>query len=56
MADDTAGMFGLTLAPITDGTARLFDRPRRGSVLVAAVAAGSEAEEKSVKPGDVIVR
>jgi serine protease Do len=52
-----AGMFGLTLGAITDAARKEYsiDATVEG-VLVTEVEAGSEAEEKSVKPGDVIVQ
>jgi serine protease Do len=52
---DAAGMFGLTLAPITDADRETYSiDPNVAGVLVSAVEPGSEAAEKSVQPGDVI--
>ena len=56
-AVDAAAMFGLKLGPITDEARKTYSI---GSgikgVLVTSVAPGSEAAEKSVKAGDVIVQ
>ena len=54
---DAAKMFGLSLGAITDEARKEFsiDATIEG-VLVTAVEQGSEAEEKSVKPGEVIVQ
>ena len=51
-------MFGLTLGAITDEARKtlLASTRRVEGVLVTAVEPGSEAEEKSVKPGEVIVQ
>jgi serine protease Do len=56
-ADDAAKMFGLTLGPITDEARQDFsiDGSIEG-VLVSAVDPGSEAEEKNLKPGEVILQ
>jgi serine protease Do len=50
-------MFGLTLGPITDEARQDFsiDGSIEG-VLVSAVDPGSEAEEKNLKPGEVILQ
>jgi serine protease Do len=55
--DDAAQMFGLTLGAITDEARKDFsiDSSVEG-VLVTAVEPGSEAAEKSLKPGEVIVQ
>jgi serine protease Do len=54
---DAAAMFGLTLAPITDADRRTYEIDAGvDGVLVSAVEPGSEAAEKSVQPGDVIVQ
>jgi serine protease Do len=56
-APDVAAMFGLTLGPITDEARQTYSiGPDVAGVLVTAVEPGSEAEEKSVEPGDVIVQ
>jgi serine protease Do len=54
---DAAAMFGLKLAPITEEARKTYsiDAGVKG-VLVTEVAPGSQAEEKSVKVGDVIVQ
>jgi serine protease Do len=56
-ADNAAQMFGLSLSSITDEARKTFsiDGSVEG-VLVTAVEPGSEADEKSVKPGEVIVQ
>jgi len=56
-ADDAAAMFGLSLGEITEEARKTYaiDASVLG-VLVTAVETGSEAEEKSVKAGDVIVQ
>lgn len=56
-SDNAAQMFGLSLGPITDGARKDFsiDGSIEG-VLVTAVEPGSEAEHKSLKPGEVIVQ
>ncbi len=55
--DDAAKMFGLTLGPITDDARKEFaiDDSVEG-VLVTEVDSGSEADDKSLKPGEVIVQ
>jgi serine protease Do len=55
--DDVAAMFGLKLGPITDDARKTYsiDSGVKG-VLVASVAPGSEADEKRVRAGDVIVQ
>ena len=54
---DAAAMFGLTIGPITDEARNTYAIEQSVvGVLVTAVETGSEAEEKSVKPGDVIVQ
>jgi serine protease Do len=56
-SDDAAAMFGLSLSAITDEARQTYSiAPEVEGVLVTAVEAGSEAEEKSVHPGDVIVQ
>lgn len=56
-ADDVAAMFGLSLGKITDEARKSFNIGESvEGVLVTAVEAGSEAEEKSVKPGEVILQ
>jgi serine protease Do len=52
-----AAMFGLTLGPITDEARKTFaiEAAVKG-VLVTAVAPGSEADEKKLKPGEVILQ
>lgn len=55
--DDAATMFGLTLGAITDEARQTYSiAPEIEGVLVTAVEAGSEAEQKSVQAGDVIVQ
>jgi len=56
-SDNAAQMFGLSLGPITDEARKDFsiDGNIEG-VLVTAVEPGSEAEHKSLKPGEVIVQ
>jgi serine protease Do len=56
-ADSAAQMFGLSLGKITDDARKSFsiDASVEG-VLVTGVEPGSEADEKSVKPGEVIVQ
>ena len=56
-AEDAAQMFGLTLGAITDDARKEFsiDGSVEG-VLVTAVEPGSEAANKSLKPGEVIVQ
>jgi serine protease Do len=55
--DDAAKAFGLTLGAITEEARKAFsiDSAVEG-VLVTAVDPGSEAAEKSLKPGEVIVQ
>jgi serine protease Do len=56
-ADDAAQMFGLSLGAITDEARKSFKIGESvEGVLVTGVEAGSEAEEKSVKVGEVIVQ
>jgi serine protease Do len=56
-ADDAAQMFGLSLGAITDEARKSFKIGESvEGVLVTAVESGSEAEEKSVKVGEVIVQ
>jgi serine protease Do len=56
-AVDAAGMFGLTLAPITDADRETYSIGADiDGVLVSAVEPGSEAAEKSVQAGHVIVQ
>jgi serine protease Do len=56
-ADQAPSLFGLTLGPITDAARSTYSiAGDLEGVLVTAVAPGSEAAEKSVKPGDVIVQ
>jgi len=56
-ADDAANQFGLSLGPITDQARKDFaiDDTIAG-VLVTAVDPGSEAEQKNLKPGEVILQ
>ncbi len=56
-AADAAQMFGLSLGAITDEARKTFsiDGSVEG-VLVTGVEPGSEADDKSVKPGEVIVQ
>jgi serine protease Do len=55
--DDAAAMFGLSLGSITDEARQTYSiAPEIEGVLVTAVEAGSEAEQKSVQAGDVIVQ
>jgi serine protease Do len=56
-ADNAAQMFGLSLGKITDEARKTFslDSSVEG-VLVTSVEPGSEADNKSVKPGEVIVQ
>ncbi len=50
-------MFGLTLGPSTDEARKTYAIESAVSgVLVTAVAPGSEADEKKLKPGEVIVQ
>jgi serine protease Do len=50
-------MFGLTLGPITDEARATYSIGGDvEGVLVTSVTPGSEAEEKAVKPGDVIIQ
>jgi serine protease Do len=56
-AESLAAMFGLTLGPITEEARNTYSIGGDvEGVLVTGVAPGSEAEEKSVKPGDVIIQ
>jgi serine protease Do len=56
-AADAAAMFGLSLGPITDEARRAHDIDTTvEGVLVTEVAPGSEAEEKALKVGDVILQ
>jgi serine protease Do len=56
-AVDAAAMFGLKLGPITDEARKTYSIASGvKGVLVTGVAPGSEAAEKSVKAGDVIVQ
>lgn len=54
---DAAAMFGLSLGPVTDEARKVYaiDDAVDG-VLVESVSPGSEAEEKSVKVGEVILQ
>jgi len=56
-AETPAQMFGLALGEITDEARKSFSIGESvAGVLVTAVEPGSEAEEKSLKPGEVIVQ
>ena len=56
-AETPAQMFGLSLGEITDEARKSFSIGESvAGVLVTAVEPGSEAEEKSLKPGEVIVQ